>query len=1091
MFRCFLKSIHNKPVFHNNSNPPVTFFTTASTPLPKPLQHDKNQPHLRFKPQNFISPLKQSPSLIPLNDLVNHYKRSPHSHLKTTPIFPKVSNVGSFDDLIEHLVSSYKHSCCPKDANLFHLKIFKHGFGSDLFLCNTLINLYTRIGDLVSSRKVFGEMPERNGVTWACLISGYTQNGMPEDACGVLKEMIFEGFFPNRFAFGSALRACQESVLCGLQLGTQIHGLILKSPYANEAALCNVVISMYGKYLGYIDHARRVFDEINIRNSISWNSIISVYSQRGDAVSCFELFSSMQMADSGLSLTPTEYTFGSLITAASSSIDSGLSLLEQVLARIKKSGLLANLYVGSALVGGFSRLGLFDYARKIFEQMTIKNAVSMNGLMVGLVRQKCGQDAVEVFKETRHLVDVNLDSYVILLSACAEFALLEEGRRKGREVHGYAIRTRLKDAKVAVGNGLINMYAKCGSIDYARSVFGLMVDKDSVSWNSMISALDQNGCFEDAVKSYSSMRRTGLMPSNFALISALSSCASLGCISLGQQIHAEGTKLGLDLDISVSNALLALYGETGCLAECQKVFSWMMECDQVSWNTVIGALADSEASVFEAVEVFLQMMRAGWSPNRVTFINLLAAISSLSMSKLNHQIHALILKYNVKDDNAIENALLACYGKSGEMENCEGIFSRMSERRDEVSWNSMISGYIHNEFLAKAMDLVWLMMQRGQRLDCFTFATVLSACASVATLECGMEVHACAIRACLESDVVIGSALVDMYSKCGRIDYASRFFYLMPVRNLYSWNSMISGYARHGHGDNALRLFTQMKFSGQLPDHVTFVGVLSACSHVGLVDEGFEHFKSMNEVYRLAPRIEHYSCMVDLLGRAGELDKIENFINKMPIKPNTLIWRTVLGACCRANGRKTELGRRAAEMLFNMDPQNAVNYVLLSNMYASGGKWEDMAKARRAMREAAVKKEAGCSWVTMKDGVHVFVAGDKSHPEKGLIYAKLKELNEKIRDAGYMPQIKFALYDLEPENKEELLSYHSEKLAVAFVLTRNSGLPIRIMKNLRVCGDCHSAFKYISKVVGCPIVLRDSNRFHHFEDGKCSCQDYW
>ena len=849
-----------------------------------------------------ILPLKQSPSLIPLNDLVNHYKRSSHSHMKTVPIFLKVSNLGSFDDLIEHLVSSYKHSCCPKDANLFHLNVLKHGFVSDLFLCNTLINVYVRIGDWVSARKLFDEMPDRNGVTWACLISGYTQNGMPEDACGVLKEMIFEGFLPNRFAFGSAIRACQESMLCGLQLGMQIHGLILKSPYANDASLCNVLISMYGKYLGYIDYARSVFDEIEIRNSISWNSIVSVYSQRGDAASCFELFSSMQMADSGLSLKPNEYTFGSLITAACSSIDSGLSLLGQILARIKKSGLLANLYVGSALVGGFSRLGSFDYARKIFEQMTARNAVSMNGLMVGLVRQKCGEEAVEVFKETRHLVDINLDSYVILLSACAEFALLDEGRRKGREVHGYAIRTGLNDAKVAVGNGLINMYAKCGDIDHARSVFGLMVDKDSVSWNSMITGLDQNKCFEDAVKSYNSMRKTGLMPSNFALISALSSCASLGCILLGQQTHGEGIKLGLDMDVSVSNTLLALYAETSRLAECQKVFSWMLDRDQVSWNIVIGALADSGASVSEAIEVFLEMMRAGWSPNRVTFINLLATVSSLSTSKLSHQIHALILKYNVKDDNAIENALLACYGKSGEMENCEEIFSRMSERRDEVSWNSMISGYIHNELLCKAMDLVWLMMQRGQRLDCFTFATVLSACATVATLERGMEVHACAIRACLESDVVIGSALVDMYSKCGRIDYASRFFNLMPVRNLYSWNSMISGYARHGHGYNALRLFTRMKLSGQLPDHITFVGELSAYSHIGLVDEGFEYFKSMTEVYGLVPRVEHYSCMVDLLGRAGELDKIENFINKMPIKLNILIWRTILGACCRENG---------------------------------------------------------------------------------------------------------------------------------------------------------------------------------------------
>lgn len=282
-----------------------------------------------------------------------------------------------------------------------------------------------------------------------------------------------------------------------------------------------------------------------------------------------------------------------------------------------------------------------------------------------------------------------------------------------------------------------------------------------------------------------------------------------------------------------------------------------------------------------------------------------------------------------------------------------------------------------------------------------------------------------------------------------------------------------------------------MKLDGQPPDHVTFVGVLSACSHMGLVEEGFKHFNCMSKVYALTPRMEHFSCMVDLLGRAGEFDRMEDFVNKMPVEPNVLVWRTVLGACSRANGRKTELGRKSSEMLLELEPQNAVNYVLLSNMYASSGKWEDVAKARKAMREAEVKKEAGCSWVTMKDGVHVFVAGDRAHVDRDLIYEKLQELNRKMKDAGYVPQTNFAMYDLELENKEELLSYHSEKLAVAFVLTRTSSLPIRIMKNLRVCGDCHSAFKYISKIVQRKIILRDSNRFHHFNDGKCSCGDYW
>nr|GMD45197.1 putative pentatricopeptide repeat-containing protein At5g09950 [Ipomoea batatas] len=298
----------------------------------------------------------------------------------------------------------------------------------------------------------------------------------------------------------------------------------------------------------------------------------------------------------------------------------------------------------------------------------------------------------------------------------------------------------------------------------------------------------------------------------------------------------------------------------------------------------------------------------------------------------------------------------------------------------------------------------------------------------------------------------------------------------MPERNVYSWNSMISGYARHGHGHEALEVFRKMKLEGQPPDHVTFVAVLSACSHIGLVEQGFDHFESMSRVYDLTPRIEHFSCMVDLLGRAGELDKMEDFIQTMPLRPNALIWRTVLGVCSRASGRKRDLGRKAAKMLMELEPQNAVNYVLLANMHASGGKWEDVAQARRSMREATARKEKGCSWVSMRDGIHVFVAGDKSHPDTDAIYENLRELHKTMKLVGYVPQIKYALYDLDLENKEELLSYHSERIAVAFVLTRKSEMPIRIMKNLRICGDCHDAFKYISQIVGRKIILRDSIR---------------
>ncbi|XP_071701082.1 putative pentatricopeptide repeat-containing protein At5g09950 [Rutidosis leptorrhynchoides] len=993
-----------------------------------------------------------------------------------------------FSDKYETLILLYQYSCSHQDSKQLHLQIYKNGYTCDVFLLNTLITAYTRIGDMVSARKVFDEMSMRNSISWSCLISGYTRNHLSHEACIVFRDMIRDGFPPVQYAVGSVLRANQVLESGGIKFGMQVHGFVSKTLNVFQEVVCNGLISMYGNCMDSADYACSVFEEMESRSLVSWNSIISVFSHKGNAGSAFKLFYGMQVDG----FRPTEYTFGSLITSASSLSENGSLLLEQVMCMIQKSGFLYDLYVGSALVSAFSRTSQVSIAKKIFELMDVKNVVSMHGLMVGLTRQKHGEQALDVFIKMKDFVKLTSDSYVILLSTFSEFSQLKEGENKGREVHAVVIRNRLIDSNVAIGNSLMNMYAKCGSVTNAADVFKLMIDKDDVSWNSIITGFDQNSCYRDAIMMFCEMRRNQLKPSNFTLISALSSCAGLGWLRLGEQIHSEGVKLGLNTDVSVSNSLIDLYSETGSISNAKKVFLLMNEYDQVSWNSIIGAFSDSNNLAYEAVDYFIKMMRGGWRPNLITFVNILGAVSSLSVNELVKQIHGLTLKYRVFNDNTVENAMLMCYGKCGQMEDCEEVFSRMGDRRDETSWNSMISGYIHNEFMNKAMNLVSIMLTNGQRLDRFTMATVLSACASVATLEHGMEVHACGIRACLDSDEVVGSALVDMYSKCGRIDYASRFFTLMPLKNVYTWNSMISGYARHGYGEESLKIFEKMKVEGQNPDHVTFVGVLSACSHMGLVDQGFEHFNSMSKVYGLNPKMEHFSCMVDILGRAGQVDKMEDFVNKMPMEPNVLIWRTVLGACCKAGGEQaTYLGKWAGSKLLELDPNNAVNYVLLSNMYAIRGKWEDMKKTRFWMKQAAVKKEAGCSWVTMKDGVHVFVASDKSHPDTDAIYKKLTELQGKMKEMGYVPETRYALRDLEIENQEEMLSYHSEKLAVAFVLTRKSELPIRIMKNLRVCGDCHNVLKFVSKIVGRLIIVRDSNRFHHFVDGSCSCGDYW
>jgi pentatricopeptide repeat protein len=378
----------------------------------------------------------------------------------------------------------------------------------------------------------------------------------------------------------------------------------------------------------------------------------------------------------------------------------------------------------------------------------------------------------------------------------------------------------------------------------------------------------------------------------------------------------------------------------------------------------------------------------------------------------------------------------------------------------------------------------------GIKPNSVTYASILPACGNLAALGYGKEFHNDIVKSGFQSDVFVGNGLVDMYAKCGNIEDAFKVFDEMPSRNVVSWTAMIVGYAMHGYGIEALQLFGKMQNSGMKPNHVTFVGVLSACCNAGLVDDGRWYFDCMSRDYDITPAMKHYCCMVDLLGRAGHLDEARDFINKMPISPDAALWGSLLSACRIHNN--IELGEHVAEQLFDSEPNNPAHYVLLSNIYAAAGKWDDVQNVRRLMKERKVERMPGCSWIEVNNQVYAFCVADRSHPQTPEIYAELDILFGQIKEAGYVPNINFVLHDVEEEQKEQFVGHHREKLAIAFGLLNTSpGIPIRIVKNLRVCADCHSAIRFISKIVAREIVVRDTNRFHHFNRGCCSCGDYW
>ncbi|PKI72187.1 hypothetical protein CRG98_007385 [Punica granatum] len=431
------------------------------------------------------------------------------------------------------------------------------------------------------------------------------------------------------------------------------------------------------------------------------------------------------------------------------------------------------------------------------------------------------------------------------------------------------------------------------------------------------------------------------------------------------------------------------------------------------------------------------------------------------------------------------------YAKAGKIHEAHEIFKCLPER-DVVSCTAIISGYAQLGFDEEALELFRQLQREGMDSNYVTYASVLTALSGLAALDHGKQVHNRILRCEVPSYVVLQNSLIDMYSKCGSLIYSRRVFDSMSERTVISWNAMLVGYSKHGMGRQVVELFDLMRKENKVkPDSVTLLAVLSGCSHGGMEERGLELFHEMvNGKDRVEPEIEHYGCVVDLLARSGRVEEAFGFIEKMPLEPTAAIWGSLLGSC-RVHSN-VEIGEIVGRKLLEIEPENAGNYVILSNLYASAGRWEEVRNLRELMKEKAVTKDPGRSWVEINQMLHSFYASDRSHPRREEIFVKVMDLSVRLKEAGYVPDLSCVLYDVDEEQKEKILLGHSEKLALAFALIATpEGVPIRLIKNLRICVDCHTFAKFTSKVCSRKISMRDKNRFHHMVDGSCSCGDYW
>ncbi|KAF9604713.1 hypothetical protein IFM89_009149 [Coptis chinensis] len=540
-----------------------------------------------------------------------------------------------------------------------------------------------------------------------------------------------------------------------------------------------------------------------------------------------------------------------------------------------------------------------------------------------------------------------------------------------------------------------------------------------------------------------------LCPNNFTFTFLFQACANAVDVYLGAQFHGMLMKKSVQLDVYVRNSVIQFYSVSGELSYARRVFDESSVVDVVSWNSLINAYVINR-EVMEAFEVFEKMGER----NEVSW-----------------------------------NSMIGGLVRFGYFDKAWRLFYEMP-RRNLVTWVVMISGCAQNGRGRESLGLFREMQLLDLEFNSAILVSVLSACSQLGALVIGNWVHCYIRKNCVKIDCILSAALIDMYAKCGSVDLAMQVFRSSKEKNVSTYTTMISGLALNGRSEESLSLFEEMIIEGVDPDRVSYMAVLCACSHNGWVEKGFHYFNLMLDLHGITPELDHYACIVDLLGRAGLLEEAERFISIMPIEPDNVIWGSLLNAC-RIHGN-VELGERVGSLLIESDRGHDGRYVLLSNIYAESRKGDEAEEIQKAMRRRKVKRVPGCSSIEVNGVVHEFVAGDTSHDRIDETCVVWEEVSREIRKHGYTPGTRGVVFDVEEEEKEAVVGYHSEKLAISFGLISTSpGSTLHIVKNIRICGDCHSAFKLVSMVFKRKIVVRDRKRFHHFESGSCSCMDYW
>ncbi|XP_051205187.1 pentatricopeptide repeat-containing protein At2g33680 [Lolium perenne] len=687
-----------------------------------------------------------------------------------------------------------------------------------------------------------------------------------------------------------------------------------------------------------------------------------------------------------------------------------------------KSGAAAHTPVSNSLITFYSSLPrpLLPAAFAVFADIpdSTRDVASWNSLINPLSRHR-------PHAALSHFRSMLSSSAGAILPSPHSFAAAFTAAARARSVsagaaaHALACKLPSASSNVFVSTALVNMYCKLDLAADARRVFDEMPERNGVSWSAMLAGYAAGKCSQEAFELFRLMLGECPSEKNEFVATAILSAVSVPLgLPMGIQLHGLVVKDGFGGFVTVENSLVTMYAKAACMDAAFRVFESAKERESVTWSAMITGYAQN-GDAERAVTMFSNMHAAGFSPNEFTFVGALNGCSDIRALVAGKQAHGLIVKLGHEAQIYVKSALVDMYAKCGCIGDARVGFDQLYEV-DIVLWTAMVTGHVQNGEHEEALSLYSRMDKEGIIPSNLTIVSGLRACASIAALEPGKQLHTQILKFGFDLGTSVGCALSTMYSKCGNLEDSLAVFRRMPSRDVIAWNSIIGGFSHNGCGNGALDLFEEMKLEGTAPDHVTFINVLWACSHMGLVHRGWIYFRSMTKDYGLTSRLDHYSCMVDMLSRAGMLTEAKDFIESITIDHGTYLWGIVLGACRRM--RDFDIGAYAGERLMELGSEDSSAYILLSNIYAAQRKWNDVERVRHLMKLRGVSKDPGCSWVELNSRVHVFVVGEQQHPEAENINVELRRLAKHMKDEGYCPTSKFS-WDEEPNTLEE---FHDE-----------------------------------------------------------------